>query len=47
MDFVYYVEPYHSSPKKTWGVYCGLELICVCLYKKGAEKVCRILNGVE
>lgn len=47
MGFAYYVKQYHSSPKKTWGVYRGEELVCVCVYKKGAENVCRILNGGE
>lgn len=42
------VKVYNSmTSHRTWGVYRGDELICVCVYKKGAENVCRILNGGE
>ena len=27
-----------------WAVYDGSELVCVCVYKKGAEEVLRRLN---
>jgi hypothetical protein len=28
-----------------WAVYDGTTLVCVCLYKKGAEEVVRRLTG--
>ena len=32
--------------KRFWAVYApGEELICVCLYKKGAENVARLLQA--
>jgi hypothetical protein len=30
-----------------WAVYAGATLVCVCLYKKGAEEVVRRLQARE
>lgn len=41
---MYTMKEYHSG-KKCWAVYApGGELVCVCLYKRGAVEVLRHLN---
>jgi len=32
----YTMEEYYSG-RKRWAIYCNGEMLCVCLYKKGAE----------
>lgn len=42
---MYYIDAYHTSPKKTWGIYKpNGELLCICVYKKGAEAMVSHLN---
>lgn len=44
---MYTFKLYSDSKPRTWGVYApGGELVCVCLYKKGAQTVVDELNGL-
>ena len=39
---MYFIKRYG---KRNWAVYSADELVCVTLYKKGAKRVCVLLNN--
>jgi len=40
---MYFIRPYNY---RFWAVWCASQLVCVTVYRKGAEEVARRLNAL-
>ncbi len=44
---LYTFDKYHDGKPASWGVYApDGDLLCVCLYKKGARNLCDHINAI-